>query len=438
MKISEQVLQLIWKYRLFKQTELKTQSGKQLAIKKVGHHNTNEGPDFENSLVEMDGINWAGNIEIHIHSSDWDRHKHQDNVAYNSVVLHVVFDYDVEIRRQDGTIPETLVLRPLVAPSTLQRYHKLQSNSYRIPCEGLIRSVEPFYVNQWLGRVLVDRLVSKSSYILQILSETNGDWERTSFIVLARSFGLNLNGDAFEQFARSFPVALVSKYVHRPYSLEALMFGQAGMLEQGSSKDEYFQELKREYGYLKTIHQLKPMSAAAWKFLRMRPHNFPTVRIAQFIALCKVIPQVFTKIIETENVFLWRSLFDTLKVNPFWEEHYHFQKPAKTRHKTALSKSMIDLVIINAIVQILFAYGRYIDDESYTDRALRFLEELPAERNSLVRYYRSLGVEVKSAAETQAIKQLSAIYCNNKRCLDCEIGVQILKYTGVTVPKANV
>lgn len=427
MKISEHILQLIWKYRLFKATNIQTLSGKQLLIKRVGQHNKNEGPDFENCLIEMDGINWVGNIEIHTQSSDWNRHQHQQNSTYNSVVLHVVFDYNMEVRRQDGTIPETLVLRPLIASSVLQRYRGLKNSDNQIACEGLIRSVEPFYVHQWLGRVLIDRLETKSSYILNVLEETKGDWERTSFVTLARSFGLNINADAFEQFARSFSPTLVSKYQDHPLSLEALMFGQAGMLEVEGTEDEYYLALQEEYRYLRTIHQLKPIDRTAWKFLRMRPHNFPTVRLAQFIGVCRAVPHVFTKIIESENVLLWRSTFDTLKVNPYWEEHFHFQKRAKSRRGTALSASMVDLLIINAIVPILFAYGRYIKDERYTDLAIRFLEELPSEKNSLVQYYRNLGVEIKSAADTQAIKQLGAIYCNNKRCLECEIGIQILK-----------
>lgn len=430
MKISEQVLQLIWKYRLFKQTNINTLSGKRLLIRRIGQHNKNEGPDFENSLIEIEGVDWVGNIEIHVQTSDWNRHQHQSDAAYNSVILHVVFDHDVEIRRYDGTIPETLVLRPLVAPETLLRYRGLTENSFKIACEGLIRSVEPFYIQQWLGRVLVERLVSKSSYILQILEETKGDWERTSFIVLARSFGLNVNADAFEQFARSVPLTWVSKYKDQIHSLEALMFGQAGLLEE-TKGDSYFQSLKAEYQYLKAIHQLKPMAPTAWRFLRMRPHNFPTVRLAQLIGLCGVVSQFFTKIIETENVLLWRSLFDTLKVNPYWEKHFHFQKPAKSLRRTGLSDSMVDLIVMNAIVQILFAYGRYIDDERYTDRAIRFLEELPGERNSLVSYYQSLGIDITSAAETQGIKQLNAIYCNAKRCLDCEVGIQILKHSEV-------
>lgn len=427
MKISEQILQRIWKYRLFKQTDIYTHSGKRLSIKRIGDHNLNEGPDFENSVIEIDGVDWAGNVEIHISSSDWFRHQHQLHAGYNTVVLHVVFKHDTQVYRQDGTEPETLVLEPLIDPLTFARYRNLTNNSFRIACEALIHSVEPFYIHQWLGRLLLARLVSKSSSVLQILESTNGDWERTSFIVLARSFGLNINGEAFEQFARSVPMALISRYADQPRSLEALMFGQAGMLETERKEDTYYQNLRSEYQYLKTIYNLKPMAEGIWKFLRMRPHNFPTVRLAQFIALVTAIPQVFTKIIETESVLLWRSRFDTLKVNPYWEKHFHFQRPTTSMRRTVLSRSMADLIITNAVVQILFAYGRYIDDERYRQQAIRFLEQLPAEKNSLVQYFRGLGVELASAAETQAIKQLSAIYCERKRCLECEVGIQILK-----------
>src|SRR5690554_2401786 len=256
MKLSESILQFVWKYQLFRKEGLFTLSGKNLQIRRVGLHNLNEGPDFEHAFLIIDGISWVGNVEIHTSSSEWNNHNHQSNVAYNNVVLHVVNEYDVEIKREDGTIPETLILSSLIEPGVLNRYDSIMNSMHWIPCEKLIHTVEPFYIQQWFESLLFERFISKSAFVFQLLDEYRGDWEEVAYIMLARSFGFGVNADAFEQLARILPSGLIRKYGHDRKAIEALVFGQAGMLAV-DFHEEYPQQLQKEFNYLRKIHKLK-------------------------------------------------------------------------------------------------------------------------------------------------------------------------------------
>lgn len=427
MKISESIIQFIWKYRLFKQTEISTLSGKRIRIEKVGHHNFDEGPDFENAIINIDGIDWVGNVEIHINSSEWINHKHHLNPNYNNVILHVVFTYDSEIKRQDGTIPETLELKPLINEQTIEKHLLLERSIHWIPCEKLIHSVDSFHKYQWLNRVLIERLADKSSFVYNLLSEYQGNWEQAAYILIARNFGFNVNADAFEQLARSLPYTLLQKYKHNSMAIEALIFGQSGLLEE-EFHEEYPLLLQKEYSYLRKAHSLKPIEKTNWKFLRMRPWSFPTLRLAQFASFCFEINHFFAKIIEIENLDLWRIKFNALIVNEYWLTHYHFKKTS-AKHSTQLGEKAIDLILINTVVVLLFSYGKYLGNEDYIDLSVSFLEKMKPENNRIIQGYKDLGVEVKSAADTQALKQLKTVYCDKKRCLECEIGYQIIKKT---------
>jgi hypothetical protein len=425
MKLSESILQFVWKYQLFRKEGLFTLSGKNLQIRRVGLHNLNEGPDFEHAFLIIDGISWVGNVEIHTSSSEWNNHNHQFNVAYNNVVLHVVNEYDVEIKREDGTIPETLILSSLIEPGVLNRYDSIMNSMHWIPCEKLIHTVEPFYIQQWFESLLFERFISKSAFVFQLLEEYRGDWEEVAYIMLARSFGFGVNADAFEQLARILPSGLLKKYSRDRKAIEALVFGQAGMLND-DFQEEYPQQLKKEFSYLCKIHKLKPMDSVNWKFLRMRPSGFPTTRLAQFAALCFSINHFFALIIEIENLDLWRIRFNSLIVNEYWSTHYHFKKET-AKHNTALGKGAIDLILINTIALLLFSYGKYVGDSSFMDRSILFLESIKPENNRIIQKYTELQIRVQSAADTQALKQLKISYCDKKRCLNCEIGLQIIK-----------
>lgn len=427
MAFSEDFLQFIWKHRLFIQQNLQTASGKILRINTTGKHNTHAGPDFEAANLSIDHIDWFGNIEIHISSSDWEAHQHQNDKAYNNVILHVVYEHDGEIKREDGTVPETLVLKPLIREEILSRHKEMMAGVHWIPCERLIDRVDPFYVDHWLSGVVIERLIQKSEVVLQLLDQYQGNWEEVCYIIAARSFGFKTNSDAFEMLARSLPQGLIAKNKENKITIEALLFGQSGLLDGFETEEDYPLLLRKEYDYLKRAHSLKNMDRHTWRFLRMRPAGFPSMRIAQFAALCYKSSHLFAKIIETEDVSLHFDLLSDLPVNDYWKTHYHFKRKAEKPHGNQLGKQAINSVLLNTIAVMLFTYGQFIGNENYVHRAIKLLENLPGEQNSIIKQFSALGVKCENSAHSQALIHLKTIYCDPKRCLDCEIGLQIIK-----------
>lgn len=427
MAFSEDLLQFIWKHRLFMQQNLQTASGKILRIHTTGKHNTHSGPDFEAANLSIGDVDWFGNIEIHLSSSDWEVHQHQHDKAYNNVILHVVYEHDRDIKREDGTVPETLVLKPLIKENTLSKYEEMMGNVHWIPCERLIDRVDPFYVDHWLSGVVVERLIEKSGTVLQLLDQYQGNWEEVCYIVAARSFGFKTNSDAFEMLARSLPQSLIAKNKGNKITFEALLFGQSGLLDGFETDENYPLLLRKEYDHFKRAYSLKRMDAHNWRFLRMRPAGFPSMRIAQFAALCYKSSHLFAKIIETEDVTLHFELLSELAVSEFWKTHYHFKSKTERPHSNQLGKQAINSIVLNTIAVMLFTYGRFIGNEIYVDRAVKLLESLPSEQNSIVKQFDALGVKCENAVHSQALIHLKTIYCDQKRCLDCEVGLQIIK-----------
>ncbi len=427
MAFSEDLLQFIWKHRLFKQQNLQTSSGKILRINTTGKHNTHSGPDFEAANLNIDNINWYGNVEIHISSSDWEIHHHQHDKSYNNVILHVVYEHDRNIHREDGTIPETLVLKPLIEVNVLSKYREIMGSMHWIPCERLIAKVNPFYINHWLSGVVIERLIQKSEFVLDLLEQYQGNWEEVCYIIVARSFGFKTNSDAFEMLARSLPQGLIAKNKQNKVTIEALLFGQSGLLDDVEADQEYPTLLRKEYEYLKNAYLLKRMDKHSWRFFRMRPAGFPSMRIAQFAALCYKSSHLFAKIIETEDITLHFHLLNELPVNDYWKTHYHFHSKTEKPHGNQLGKQAINSILLNTIAIILFTYGQFIGNETYIIRAIKLLENLPPEQNSVLKQFSALGVKCENAAHSQALIHLKTIYCDRKRCLDCEIGLQIIK-----------
>jgi hypothetical protein len=425
MELSESAFQFIWKYRLFKQQGLVTQSGRSVRIERVGSQNFNEGPDFLNALIDIEGVRLAGHIEIDRSSSDWNKHRHHLNEKFNSVILHVVYEHDADVVRRDGSRPETLVLKSHIDRRAMETYRSMAGSRSWIPCQSLIGSVDSFYVDHWLNRLLFDRMLQKSDSVFRLLEESGGDWQQVSYIVLARSFGFSVNDQAFELLARSVPLELIKAYRHDPLILDALFFGQAGMLEQ-SFDEEYPLQLKGAFAGLKSKHGLKPMAYHHWRFLRMRPANFPTLRIAQFSAFCHRFEDFFSPVLEIENLTLWESMLKSLVLNPYWSVRYRFGKAGHPHHP-AVGSAAAKTIFINWLCLLLFAYGRRHEDVDRMDQSFERMARVGAERNSIVDRYRRLGVKVRSAVDTQGLKQLKTIYCDKKRCLDCEIGLQIIK-----------
>ncbi|SEL03381.1 Protein of unknown function [Parapedobacter koreensis] len=427
MALPEDILHFIWRYRLYRKQQVNTVSGKALMVLDAGTYNRDAGADFLAARMRIGDTEWAGNVEIHVRASDWNVHRHQFDKAYNNVILHVVYEYDRAIKREDGTLLETLELKPLVPAHILPRYRELMSGMYWIPCERLIHTVHPFQLSHWLSRLLIERFEQRIAAVFDLLAQQKGNWEETCYIWMARSFGFKVNTQVFEQLARSLPLHIVAKHKHRPIVVEALFFGQAGMLEGVDFKDAYPQSLQQEYRHLRRLHSLRPVDAHAWKFMRTRPGNFPTMRIAQFAALCLRVTSMFSKIIESKEIDGLKTWFDELPVHAYWQEHYRFDRPSSA-HSAQLGVQSVNALLINTIAGILFAYGKYVGKEAYIYRAIALLERLKAEDNAVIKRFSALGIRPEQAANSQALLQMKAFYCDRKKCLDCGVGLQLIKY----------
>lgn len=427
MTLPEDLFHFVWKYRLYHAAQLSTVSKKTLVILDTGYHNRDAGPDFIAARLRIGETEWAGNIEIHVRASEWDAHKHDCDKAYNNVILHVVYEDDKVICREDGTYPETLVLKPLISQNILSKYRELMSGMYWIPCEKLIDRVPDFHRSQWLSRLLIERLEHKVSAIYELLTQQRGSWEDACYLWAARSFGFKVNALAFEQLARMLPQTLLAKHKHSPQAVESLFFGQAGLLEGPVFSDPYPRKLQQEYRYLRDLHSLVPMDASVWKFMRTRPGNFPSVRIAQFAALYLRSVHLFSAVIGAQDVAKLKALFTELPVDPYWTQHYRFDSPS-SRHSSQLGTRSVDNLLINMVSGILFAYGKYIGKEAYIYRAVALLESLKAESNSVLTRFSVLGIQAGQAAESQALLQMKSFYCDKKRCLECGMGLQLIKY----------
>lgn len=425
-QLPERFLHYIWQFQLFEHQELQTNDGEPIQIIHTGLLNHHSGPDFSDARIEIGKTLWAGHVEIHKKSSDWLQHQHQEDAAYDSVILHVVYEYDQPIYRQDGTIIPTLELKGKIAKNYIKKYWLLLQNQQWIPCQAQFKGVLEFPIrfSLWLDRLVIERLEQKTKPIHQLLEQNNNNWEQTFYQFLARGFGAKVNADTFEQLAKSIPLLVLSKHKNNLAQLETLLFGQAGLLEQ-DFEEEYPLALKKEYNFLQKKYKLTPLQASSWKFGRIRPANFPTIRIAQFAKLIQQSTHLFSKILAAATVKDIHELF-SLKLQDYWLTHYQFDKETKQRNKS-LGKNAIDLLLINTIIPFLFVYAKAKDDSSFQDKALNWLTQLPAEKNSLISNWEGLGLKIDSAQDSQALLQLKNVYCNEKRCLECTVGDLIMK-----------
>ncbi len=422
--MKEDFLHYLWRMRKFDQSELKTTDGEPLTILKTGEHNKDAGPDFSNGRIRIGNILWAGNIEIHLKSSDWYLHKHQNDYAYNSVILHVVLDEDEPVFRKNGERIPCLEIKKHIPPKISKIYQRLKQNEHWIPCEHQFNHVPEITKNLWLDRLLVERLEHKIIDISRSLEMNKHNWEETFYQFLARGFGVKVNVEPFGQLAQSLPLKILTKHKTSLFQLEALLFGQAGMLSK-EFEHEYPKRLKKEYSFLKKKYQLIPIQVESWKFMRMRPANFPTVRIAQFATLIYQSTYLFSKVLVAKNVKEVENMFE-VKISNYWQAHYIFDKKSINRNKS-LGKSSIHLLIINTMIPFLFLYGKLNSKEVLKSKALDLLEELPAEKNTIITQWKKLGAMPGSAYQTQALLQLKKHYCDKKNCLNCSIGYALLK-----------
>lgn len=418
----EQLLHYVWKHKIFPLKELKTTTGQQVEVIDTGLANTDAGPDFFNAKLKLDGVLWIGNIEIHERSSDWFKHGHHADAGYNSVILHIASEIDTEISRSNG---ERIPQIQLICPEAVRTNYKelLETDSYP-PCYRIIPSLPPFTAHSWMTALQMERFEQKATLLNERLKRCQGNWEDAFFITLARNFGFGLNGDAFETWAHRLPFRAVDKHRNDLFQIEAIFFGQAGILED-SDGDGYYLRLKKEYTYLQHKFGLIPMDASLWRFLRLRPANFPHIRIAQLACLYHRAYRLLSRIMETETL---QGVRDILKggTSEYWLTHYTFGGSSPSRPKT-LSNTSLDLLIINTVVTFLYAYGLHKGNRVLCARAGSFLEELKAENNYITRMWEQCGMKASNAADSQALIQLKKEYCDKKKCLYCRIGYEYLK-----------
>ncbi len=420
--IKEKLLQFIWKFKYFNTQNLQTIQGETIQILQVGTHNLNQGPDFLNAKIKINNTTLAGNIEMHIFSKDWYSHKHETDENYNNIILHVVWQHNVK----DAVIANypVLELQQYVSKIMLQNYNNLVEQCSFIPCEKQIGNITSLQFNNWKERLLIERLEQKTESILQSLASNNNDWEETFWQKLARNFGIKVNADAFEEMAIKTPHLLLAKNKLSQVKLESLLLGQAGMLT-GKYTDAYVTMLQKEYQFLKAKYNLQQSSITP-QYLRMRPYGFPTIRLSQLASLIFKSNKLFSKVL---NCKTYKDImqFFTVQANDYWNYHYKLNDEETAYKEKHLGEDMMHSIIINTVVPIVFAYGIYNDDEKYKQIAINFLEAIPTEENNIIKGFKSLQIKSKTAADSQALIQLKNNYCLQKQCLQCAVGVSILK-----------
>jgi hypothetical protein len=419
--MNEQLLFYIWRNQLFDAKNLKTTQNRPIRVLHPGFLNTNAGPDFTDSRIKLDGITWVGRIEIHVNSSDWFTHGHQADQKYANTILHVVWNDNQQVFLPTGEIP-TLELKSRISADLLDRYQKLNGIAAHIPCESMVQNVPTIIVRSMTERALIERIQAKSTYVLEMLSKTKNDWEQTSFQALLRAFGGNINQEPFERLARMLSVRKLARLSSR-LELEALLFGQAGFLEE--IKDDHQLQLKEAYLWLSKKFDLpQPLSRFHWNFHRIRPSAFPTIRIAQLTMLLHNRSSIYDMMRETESKD--DIQVSMLEIDPYWMTHYDFGRRSKQKRRQ-ISNGFIDQLIINAFVPVLAASSKYFDDESLMNRAVSWMESLKPENNQITRKFLAFDQINDSAATSQGLIQLYKNYCQKKRCLHCNIGTALLR-----------
>lgn len=408
---------------MFNTTNLYSTTNELIQIIHTGNHNFNAGPDFFNAQLKINQQLWAGNVEIHVNSSDWYAHHHEKDEAYDSVILHVVWNHDFLIYRKDNTEIVTLEVRGLISKKLLFNYQKLFSkNKHWINCENDISSVSNFKLNNWFERLYIERLEDKSQYIFELLDKYNNDWEAILFKLLAKNFGLKVNGDAFFNMSNSFDFSVFRKTQKELVCLESLLFGQSGLLEN-EVDNNYFNHLNKEYQFLKHKFKLESISKNEVLFFRLRPNNFPTIRISQLANLYHLNNQLFSKVIKISRIEDYYDLFQ-VHTSSFWESHYSFKSESKVRKKI-ITKPFIDLLIINTIIPLKFVYQKHIGKLTI-EELLDQIRQLKPEKNSVINHFSSIKIDAKNALESQALLQLKNEFCSKNKCLQCVVGNELL------------
>lgn len=421
--MTERLLQYLWQFQYFNASHLQTEQGDLLHVIFAGTLNTNQGPDFLAARIRLADTTWAGNIEIHINTSDWYKHDHEKDPNYKNIILHVVWKNDEPKQNSIRFLP-LLELQPRVSAFLLQRYEELMNTVSFIPCEKNLQQVKLLVWTGWKARLVVERLQRKTGYILELYKKSNHHWEETFWWIIARNFGARVNADAFELIAQTIPVNVLARHKNQIHQLEALLFGQAGLLEKKHFDEDYPLLLQREYRFYQKKYKLKK-NMVALKFLRMRPSSFPTIRLAQLAMLVKQSTHLFSSVKEIQSLTGVRELLN-VTANDYWHYHYRFDEEKDFKRKK-LGEEMVNIILVNTIIPVLFAFGVNQDDELSRNKALQWLEEITAENNTITRGWSRAGIKSINASDSQSLIELKTMYCDGKRCLECAIGNSLLR-----------
>ena len=419
----EGLLQYIWQHKLWLSEDMVTNDGRRVRVIDPGLLNTNAGPDFFNAKVEIDGHLWVGNVEIHVRASDWKRHHHDEDPAYDSVILHVVEKDDAPVHRINGELIPQVELR--VSPRFNECYDRLINATVELPCAARIKEVPQLTVTEWIEALAFERLHGKVDRVRELYDRYNGSWEDICYVMLARTLGFGINNDAFERLARVTPLRLLHKHSDSILQVEALLFGQAGLLNGAHDSETYYQQLTREYAFLANKFSLRPIEGSAWRLFRSRPQNFPYRRIALLAQFVHGGFNLMNDILDAAgDTSALRELFD-VELSGYWATHYSFGKPSPSAGR-ALSSGSIDIVLINVVAPLYYARGEMTDDYTMTDRAIELLEDLRPERNSIVTMFQNAGIRCDNALTSQALIQLRRSYCEARKCIYCRLGHRLL------------
>lgn len=424
--MKEEFLHYLWKCCLYDEDTLCDNDGNKIIVLHPGEYNRDSGPDFFNSRISIAGTEWAGNVEIHTRSSHFDSHGHNRDNAFNNVILHVVAENDKRIFNARGE--ELLTVEMKFDAALYDKYLNLVNYPNVIACQNDIGKLDIFYIKHWLNSLVVERLMEKSASVLKIYSMTGNDWEETFYRVLTRYFGFRVNTEPFEMLANALPFKIIRKHTDNRFQVESLLFGTAGMLDEGLFRealdDQYYKDLIREYKVLSSKYSLQPLHGWIWKFSRLRPVNFPTLRISQLSAMLAVTGGLFSRTLETSDVKQLKEMFG-VSASDYWDDHYVFGKKSRRIPKNTGTQAT-EILLINAVIPVIFAYGQFRDQRDVCEKALNILENIHPEENSLINEWKSSGIDSESAFYTQGLIQLRNEYCRKRRCLDCRIGSKLI------------
>ena len=424
--MKEEFLHFLWKYGLYNKDKLLDNEGNRIIVIHPGEYNRDAGPDFFNARISVDGTIWAGNVEIHVRASHFNLHGHHDDPVFDNVILHVVAENDRRVFNSKGA--ELLTAELKFENSLHDKYTSLISNPIVIACQEEIGSFDKLILNNWIEALVVERIEQKSEMILRILSDTGNDWEETFYRLLSRYFGFRVNTGPFEMLARALPFRIIRKHADNRFQIEALLYGTSGMLHEGPFRealnDNYYKDLIKEYKILSAKYSLQPLHGWIWKFARLRPSNFPTVRISQLAGMLAVTGGLFSRLLEVNDIRQLRELFDTT-ASEYWDDHYTFGS-LKRGHAKKTGSQATDILLINSVIPLLFVYGKNHGLIDFSDKALFFLEKIKAEDNSVIREWMAAGIKAENALFSQALLQLRDCYCKKRRCLECRIGFRLI------------